>query len=187
MTGSRIFQIVLIGVICFSGYYLLTNQEQVVIQVEPSAELPMFTGRLVTNTNYDLEGIRNYKITSEKLDHYADSGDTLFDNLVMYVYREGTVEEWQVVSDKAVLDKNHHLTLEGNVIATNLLPDASFETLTTDKMTIELDTKDFNSDVQVTLEGPQFVNIGQALEGNLDDNEAVLFNSVQGIYENSQP
>ncbi|MFA0252792.1 hypothetical protein AB4480_25595 [Vibrio sp. 10N.261.45.A4] len=31
------------------------------------------------------------------------------------------------------------------------------------------------------------MNIGQALEGNLDDNEAVLFNSVQGIYENSQP
>ncbi|GAD88177.1 MULTISPECIES: LPS export ABC transporter periplasmic protein LptC [Vibrio] len=187
MTGSRIFQIVLIGIICVSGYYLLINQEQEVIQVEPSTELPMFTGRQVTNTTYDLDGIRSYKISSEKLDHYATSGDTLFDNLIMYVYRDGTVEEWQVVSDTAVLDKNHQLTLAGNVIATNLLPDASFETLTTDKMTIELDSKDFSSDVQVTLKGPQFLNIGQAMQGNLDKNEAVLFNHVKGIYEKAKP
>ncbi|CAM3019825.1 LPS export ABC transporter periplasmic protein LptC [Vibrio rarus] len=187
MTGSRIFQIVLVGVICLSGYYLLTNQEQQVIQVQPNKELPMFTGRFVTNTNYDLKGIRNYKITSEKLEHYAESGDTLFDNIVMYVYREGTIEEWQVVSDHAILDKNQHLTLKGNVIATNLQPDASFKTLTTDKMTIELDTKDFNSNDQVTLKGPQFVNIGQAMQGNLDKNEAELFNSVQGIYEKAKP
>ncbi|OBT17418.1 LPS export ABC transporter periplasmic protein LptC [Vibrio sp. UCD-FRSSP16_10] len=187
MTGSRIFQIVLIGIVCFSGYYLLVNQEQDVIQVAPNVELPMFTGRHVTNTNYDLDGIRNYKISSLKLDHYAQSGDTLFDNLIMYVYREGTTEEWQVVSDKAVLDKNNHLTLMGNVIATNLLPDASFETLTTNKMTIELDSKNFNSDVLVTLKGPQFVNTGQAMKGNLDDNTAVLFNHVKGIYEKAKP
>ncbi|GAM77500.1 hypothetical protein JCM19241_4623 [Vibrio ishigakensis] len=30
---------VLAGIIAFSGYYLLTNQEQTQVQIEPSAEL----------------------------------------------------------------------------------------------------------------------------------------------------
>lgn len=187
MTSSRIFQLVLAGIIAFSGYYLLTNQEQTQVQIEPSAELPTFVGHRVTNTNFDQDGTRNYKITSEKLEHFSEEGNTIFDNIVLYVYREGTVEEWQVVSDVGVLDKTHKLTLTGNVVATNLLPDASFDTLETEKMIIELDSKDFNTDVQVTLTGPTFTNVGQALEGNLDTNEAVLFNHVQGVYEKAKP
>ncbi|WP_261816058.1 LPS export ABC transporter periplasmic protein LptC [Vibrio gallicus] len=187
MTSSRIFQLVLVGIIVCSGYYLLTNQEQIKTQVKPDLELPTFVGHRVTNTNFDQNGTRNYLITSEKLEHFAEDGHTVFDNIVLYVYREGTTEEWQVVSDKGVLTKSQQLTLTGNVVATNLLPDASFETLETEKMIIELDSKDFNSDVQVTLTGPQFVNVGQALEGNLDTNKAVLFNHVQGIYEKAKP
>lgn len=187
MTGSRIFQILLAAIIVFSGYYLLTNQEQTEVQIAPSAEVPQFTGVNVTNTNFDQEGVRNYQITSDQLEYYAESGNTIFDNIVLYVYREGITEEWQVVSNVGVLNKKHQLVLTGNVVATNLLPGASFNTMTTDKMIIELDSKDFNTDVEVTLTGPLFVNVGQAMKGNLGDNEAILFNSVQGIYEKAQP
>jgi lipopolysaccharide export system protein LptC len=187
MTSSRIFQVLLAIIIGFCGYYLLTNQEQTAAQVTPSDEIPQFTGTNVTNTSFDLQGIRNYKITSEQLEHFTESGDTIFDNIVLYVYREGTTEEWQVVSDIGVLNQEHQLVLTGNVVATNLLPDASFDTMTTEKMIIELDSKDFNTDVKVTLIGPQFINVGAAMQGNLDDNEAVLFNSVQGKYEKAQP
>lgn len=187
MMGSRFLQLLLVGVICISGYVLLQNQEQSDVQVVPDTELPLFTGRAVRNTTYDQDGRRNYLITSDKLEHYAEGGDTIFDNIELYVYREGTIQEWRVVSELGVLDKHQVLTLSGNVTATNLLPEASFETLATERMVIELKTKDFNTDVEVTLKGPDFVNTAQAMEGNLDSNEATLFNRVQGIYEKTKP
>jgi lipopolysaccharide export system protein LptC len=183
MITPRWVQLVLVIVIAISGYYLLTDRESVTKQVSPNAELPAFSGYSVTDTNYSLDGVRNYRITASYLDHYSESGDTVFESIVLQIFREGDIEEWHIVSDHAVLDEDHHLTLNGNVKANNLLPDAAFEQLTTETLVIELNSKDFHSDTQVTLEGPSFFNVGQSAKGNFGTNLATLINNVKGVYE----
>ncbi len=183
MSMPRWVQLLLVVIIIGCGYYLLQGHEASSLQVAPDRELPQFSGHNVVDDSYDLDGVRSYRITSSYLDHYAGSGDTVFEDIVLYIFREGDTVEWEIVSDRAVLDNNEHLNLRGNVVATNLLPDASFERMTTDVMIIELASKDFHTDTQVTLEGPTFENMGQAAFGNFGKNEATLFNKVIGVYE----
>jgi len=86
-----------------------------------------------------------------------------------------------------VLTKDHVLTLQSNILGKNLLPDSGFDTLSTDIIHIQLDNRDFWADNQVTLIGPQFETVGQAMKGNFADNTAILYNHVQGRYETLTP
>ena len=79
------------------------------------------------------------------------------------------------------------LTLYDNVLAKNLLPDSGFDTMSTDVLGIQLDNRDFWADNQVTLVGPQFETVGQAMKGNFAENNAILYKHVQGRYETLTP
>lgn len=187
MSLSRIGYLVVIFIICWSAYYLFDKQQSYDIQVEPDTELPMFSGQGLQNTSYDEKGVRSYVITSANLDHFAKSGDTLFKHPVLKVYKEGDVQEWEITADAGVLNKDHVLTLSTDVLVTNLLPDSGFDTMSTDTISIQLDNRDFWADDQVTLIGPQFETIGQAMTGNFADNHATLYKHVQGRYETLTP
>ncbi|MGR5452368.1 LPS export ABC transporter periplasmic protein LptC, partial [Vibrio sp. PNB22_3_1] len=81
------------------------------------------------------------------------------------------------------LDEDHVLVLYDKVIAKNLLPTSSFDTMATEKLNIQLDKRDFWADQTVRLNGPQFVTRGHAMKGNFKDNTATLYEHVQGRYE----
>ncbi|KGY11808.1 lipopolysaccharide assembly protein [Vibrio tubiashii] len=187
MSLSRIGYLILAFTICWSAYYLFDKEQGYDIQVEPDTELPMFSGENLVNTSYNEAGIRSYVITSVNLDHYSKSGNTIFNQPVLKVYKEGTTLEWEVTAVRGVLSKDHVLTLYEDVLATNLLPDSGFDTLSTDVMNIQLDSRDFWADDQVIMVGPQFETLGQAMTGNFADNHATLYNRVQSRYETITP
>ncbi|WP_086984553.1 LPS export ABC transporter periplasmic protein LptC [Vibrio aphrogenes] len=187
MSMSRLIYLLLFFVACWSGYYLYEQSADDVEQTAPSLEAPMFTGKNLYNTSYDETGLRNYKIHSDSLEHFAQDGHTVFYSPKLIVYREGNTEEWVITADNAVLNKEHVLTLQNNVLARNVIPGSSLDRMTTDKMIIDLDSKDFSSDTPVTMIGPQFINTGNAMTGNFATNIATLFNQVQGTYENITP
>ena len=62
-------------------------------------------------------------------------------------------------------------------------PEAAFDTMTTDSMTIELTTKDFMTDDVVNLVGPTFETTGVGMKGNFTNQQTTLLENVQGIYE----
>jgi lipopolysaccharide export system protein LptC len=103
------------------------------------------------------------------------------------VYKQGTTQEWEITAERGVLTQEHVLTLYENVLATNLLPESGFDTLSTDIMNIQLDSRDFWADNQVIMVGPQFETVGQAMTGNFADNHATLYKHVQGRYETLTP
>ncbi|WP_375751485.1 LPS export ABC transporter periplasmic protein LptC [Vibrio sp. HN007] len=187
MNFARIIYSLLIIVSAYSAYYLYLGRQELNLQVTPDLELPTLSGKNVDNTSYNQSGIRSYRVTAKNLDHYAKSGDTVFEYPVLFVFKEGKVEEWEINADRGVLDKKHVLRLYGNVLAKNLLPNASFDTMATDEMLIHLDNRDFWADNPVVLVGPQFENKGQAMKGNFGENVATLYNNVQGRYETLTP
>ncbi|WP_038173610.1 LPS export ABC transporter periplasmic protein LptC [Vibrio pacinii] len=187
MSLSRIGYLILAFIICWSAYYLFEQQQSYDIQVEPDTELPMFSGEGLINTSYNESGVRSYVITSVKLDHYAKSGDTIFANPVLKVFKQGSIQEWEITAVRGVLTQDHILTLYDDVLANNLLPDSGFDTLSTDIMNIQLDSRDFWANNRVVMIGPQFETIGQAMTGNFADNHATLYNQVQGRYETLTP
>ncbi|MDN3608944.1 LPS export ABC transporter periplasmic protein LptC [Vibrio ostreicida] len=187
MSLSRIGYLILAFIICWSAYYMFDKSQKYDIQVEPDTELPMFSGEGLVNTSYTDKGMRSYIITSVHMDHYAKSGDTIFDQPVLKVYKDGKIQEWEVTAERGILDQDHVLTLYDNVLANNLLADSGFDTMSTDVMGIQLDSRDFWADNQVTLVGPQFETVGQAMKGNFAENNATLYKHVQGRYETLTP
>lgn len=187
MSLSRIGYLILGFALCWSAYYYFDRQSQQAPQVSPDLEQPMFSGQSLTNTSYTDSGVRSYVITSQSLDHYAKSGDTVFELPVLKVYKAGLTQEWEITANTGVLDKNHILTLSADVMVKNLLPESGFDTLSTNNMSIQLDNRDFWADDQVIINGPQFETVGQAMKGNFADHDATLYKSVQGRYETLTP
>lgn len=187
MSFSRLVYGLLFIISGVSAYYLLDTEKTFDIQVEPNVELPIFSGNEVQSTSYDDQGLRNYVITSEHLDHFAKSGDTRFEKPVLKVFKQGVLQEWEITADSAVLDKHQVLTLTNHVLAKNLLADSGFDSLATKTLSIQLNSRDFWADHPVTLIGAQFKTVGQTMKGNFADNTAVLYNHVQGRYETLIP
>ena len=187
MSLSRIGYLILAFALCWSGYYYYERQQKETPQISPNLEQPMFSGQTLTNTSYTDKGLRSYVITSKSLDHFAKSGDTVFEKPVLKVYKDGLIQEWEITASTGVLDKKHILTLSTDVIVKNLLSDSGFDTLSTESMSIELDNRDFWADNQVIINGPQFETVGQAMKGNFADHNATLYKSVQGRYETLTP
>ncbi len=187
MSLSRIVYLVLIFIASWSAYYLYSKYEAATEQVAPNMEMPQFSGQNLENTSYNKHGLRSHKIYSSHLDYYADSGETIFTNPILSVYRDGKEVEWRVTAHRAVLSKKQVLTLYDTVNVKNLLPDASFSTMTTDKLIINLASRFFRADNKVTIIAPHFETIGAELNGNFKFNKATLYNSVQGKYETLTP
>lgn len=187
MSLSRILYTILIFVASWSAYYLLDKEKSADIQVAPNLELPMFSGNTVENISYDSQGVRNYVITSVHFEYFAKSGNTIFDSPVLKVFQEGTRQEWEITAKRGILTKEHVLTLYDNVLAENLLEDSGFDTMKSARLSIQLDNKDFWTETQVDMSGPQFETQGQAMKGNFADKSAVLYNHVQGRYETFTP
>ncbi|QMV13209.1 LPS export ABC transporter periplasmic protein LptC [Vibrio spartinae] len=187
MSLARTIYILLFFIICWSIYYLIDNERKANVQVAPNTELPMFSGEHLSNISYGADGVRSYTITSTHLDYYAKSGNTIFEHPILQVYRDGRVMEWKVTAQRGILTKNKILTLYDNVIGKNLLENSSFESLETAKLSMQLDNRNFWTDTPVLLKGPLFETQGQAMKGNFADHNALLYNHVQGRYENLAP
>jgi lipopolysaccharide export system protein LptC len=121
------------------------------------------------------------------LEYYSASGNTTFNLPILYVYRDGTIVEWKISAKRGILAKNQVLTLYDNVVAENMIEGASFDTLETTKLSIQLGNNDFWTENDVVMKGAQFENFSHALKGNFTDQVAELYNHVQGVYENQVP
>ncbi len=111
----------------------------------------------------------------------------MFEQPILRIFANGTTQEWEISAAKAILDKHEVLTLYDDVVARNLLPDSGFDTLSTQRMSIQLDNRDFWANTDVLMLGPQFETRGQAMKGNFADNLAELYNKVNSKYETLAP
>ncbi|OCH25188.1 LPS export ABC transporter periplasmic protein LptC [Aliivibrio sp. 1S128] len=183
MTLKHFCMAILLVISSWSGYYLYYEYSQNEQQITPDQQVPVFTGKNVSNNNYAENGVRNYQINAKALARFSQTGETNFTTPHLFVFKDGEIKEWEIISDLGVLDKKHILYLNGNVIVKNLLPDAAFETMTTDSLTIDLSTKDFMTEDVVNLVGPTFETTGVGMKGNFSTQQATLLKNVQGIYE----
>lgn len=187
MTWSRFITVLLIMIVMGLSYYLQTRQTALPVPIAPMKEQAAFSGKALRNTSYNDKGMRSYRIDSASLKYFASNGDSIFESPTLVIYRDGDIIEWRISASQAVLDEHQQLTLYDKVRMENLLPNASFTSLATNKLVIDLTNRNFNADQPVTLKGPLFETRGKAMKGNLNANNATLYNTVQGRYEVHTP
>lgn len=183
MTFKRLLYVLLVIFCAWLGYNQLEQQWQKDHQVKPDDEKPMFIGNNISNTIFDISGIRSYQIDSDHLEYFENSGQTDFVNPVLWVFKEGKNAEWRISSNTATLDKNKILNLHGNVRMFNLLPDSDIQVIKTDNLQLNIETQDFNTQDHVMIVGPAFQNQGDGMTGNMKRKVAKLLKNVKSRYE----
>ncbi|WP_028023126.1 LPS export ABC transporter periplasmic protein LptC [Enterovibrio calviensis] len=184
MTLQRLGVVILLAVCGYAGYYLLNQHYwQDEVQITPDAEKPLFTAENVKSTSYTEQGIRSYTLDSTHLEHYQQLDETHFNEPVLWTYSNGTEEEWRMSSEFAILENNHILVMTGRVRIFNLLPDAQIKVVTTEKLTLDLSSRDFWSDTETEITGTGLQTRGLRAKGNFGSHQMELIEQVKSRYE----
>ena len=146
-------------------------------------QTPTYTSANSHTVVYNPQGGLAYKLVSDKVTYFEDSGISWFDNPVMTTYDENKMPTWTIRADKAKLTKDRMLYLYGHVELNALAQDSQLERIKTDNAQVNLVTQDVASDDQVTLYGRSFNSTGMKMRGNLRTKNAELIEKVKTSYE----
>lgn len=184
MILKRFCLLLLIGLCSYLGYYLFSQYYwKKDIQIAPNLEKPLFTAENVSSSSYSNEGIRSYKLNSIHLEYYEKLDETHFNEPILWTYKNGIAQEWQVSSNFAVLKGDNILNMIGQVKILNLLPDAQIKTVNTERLTLNLTTQDFWSETDTDILGVGFQSNGKRVKGNFGSHQMELIEQVNSKYE----
>lgn len=174
----------LLAIFCaWLGYYQLDRHWHQSAQIQPDNEKPIFIGNKISNTTFDLDGLRSYQIDSEHLEYFENAGYTDFVKPVLWVFQDGENTEWRISANSAVLNKKNELNLTGNVRMFNLLPNSDIKVIKTNNLHLNIETQAFHTQDHVTITGPAFINEGDGMAGNMKQKVAKLLKNVKSRYE----
>ena len=75
------------------------------------------------------------------------------------------------------------LIMTGDILIHNLLPNAQLKVITTNKVTLNLATRDFWTDSETHISGINFTTRGNRAKGNFGSHTAELLEKVETVYE----
>ncbi|MGL4827124.1 MAG: LPS export ABC transporter periplasmic protein LptC [Vibrionaceae bacterium] len=184
MLLKKLGYLALLGICGYSGYYLAsTYQQPTPKQVAPDLEKPFFTAANVRAINYSQAGTRLHTLEAPFLEHYQARNETHFNEPLLHTFTQDQQKEWQVSSNFATLQGTNTLVMVGNVTMINLLPNAQIQTVTTDEITVDLNTRDFLSNSATKIIGHGFSSHANSAKGNFGSHNLQLTQQVQTIYD----
>jgi len=165
------------------------------IYVKPDAEFPSlpdhhpsYIADDVQSNHYDEFGFNDYRVFAEKMTNYPENDITLFEypKVIFYTKNKDSdvVTTWQLTSKEGTLTEKYSLLLTGDVLIENLSKDQLVQTMSTAKVTVQLDTKEINSDQKVTWTGPQVKQEGVGLWASMVTEEMKLNSNIKAVYLN---
>ena len=139
------------------------------------------------NTHFDKEGAISYKIFSDKTTGLTEGEITNFEApkvVVNVKNKNNTTSVWELTSKRGYLYKQNKLILLGDVQVKNLSKDQLIQSMTTDKLTLFLKTKEISTNRPVYWQGPQMKQQGIGLWGSLVTEELIVKDKIKAVYLN---
>lgn len=167
-------------------FYSLNQATSENSQFIKAVDSPEYTGHKMQTTVFSPTGKKQYVASSDVIEHYAHNGETHFLMPELYLYQleqDAPLQSWKVRADKAVLNKNNMLYLDGNVQIESLLESRKLQKIETESVVINLKNQDISSENKVNIRGSNFHSTGLKLSGNLHQQVATLKEQVKTYYE----
>ncbi|HLD84247.1 MAG TPA: LPS export ABC transporter periplasmic protein LptC [Coxiellaceae bacterium] len=127
-------------------------------------------------TEYNPDGSLKIKMTSDKITHWENTGETLFTKPYLITFTEVNHDPWHIHADEGVSNKaGDQLVLKNNVVIHELKTKQQPEvTITTTELTLFPKTSRATTDKAVTLTRPGSVIHGVGFSANLKTGEYQL-------------
>lgn len=151
---------------------------------DKSIERPDYIAQDLKTTVFNELGYIDNKMSAKHMEHYASTNKTLFTKPVLLMYPENGQAKWQLTAEKAVLDQEaNEINLLNNVIIDAIDINEPLQSLSSEQVTMNLDTMIGRSEEWVLLKGNGFHIKGLGLLAELNAEQITLLSQVEGTYE----
>ncbi|TDF34717.1 LPS export ABC transporter periplasmic protein LptC [Alteromonadaceae bacterium M269] len=145
--------------------------------------LPNYQAKGMKSSLYDKNGKLNHQVFAKTMEHYELLGFTLFEAPEYTIFTNDGAEPWKVTASEGTLYEDNRIQLETNVRIKSLNPSSQIQTLTTEFIEIDLNTRTIVSDQSVEITGEGFKTIGTGFNANLITETFTLDKHVQTLYD----
>ena len=179
---TAILLIVAASLLGWNGWQSSPNNS--LAQLVKKDGMPDYTGAKMSTSVFDLQGKPEYYVEADEIKRYENSEKTEFKNPLVNLFDKLTaLKQWKLSADHAEINAERILTLSGNVKLEALEPNSRLQKLETEKLSVNLTTKDVFTDSEVKSQGLGFTTSGIGLKGNLKLQVATLLKDVKSYIE----
>ncbi|QLB19359.1 LPS export ABC transporter periplasmic protein LptC [Mannheimia granulomatis] len=184
--NTRLTVVLLLIVAVLGGWYysLQEKDNSGLDQLIKKEGQPEYVGNKMSTSVYDLTGKPQYFAQADEIKRYESTERTEFLKPFIELFaKDSDVKQWKVSADHAEITKDKILNLTGNVQLNALDPLSRLQKISTDKLTVDLNTQDIFTESTVKSVGLGFTTTGVGLKGNLKQQVATLQKDVKSYLE----
>lgn len=184
--NTRLTVVLLLIVAVLGGWYysLQEKDNSGLDQLIKKEGQPEYVGNKMSTSVYDLTGKPQYFAQADEIKRYESTERTEFLKPFIELFaKDSDVKQWKVSADHAEITKDKILNLTGNVQLNALDPLSRLQKISTDKLTVDLNTQDIFTESTVKSVGLGFTTTGVGLKGNLKQQVATLQKDVKSYIE----
>lgn len=184
--NTRLTLVLLLIVVILGGWYysLQEKDNNGLDQLIKKEGEPEYVGNKMSTSVYDLKGKPQYFAQADEIKRFESTERTEFLKPFIELFaKDSTVKQWKVSADYAEITKEKILNLSGNVRLEALNPTSRLQQISTDKLTVDLNTQDIFTESVVKSVGSGFTTTGVGLKGNLKQQVATLQKDVKSYIE----
>ena len=145
---------------------------------------PAYTGEKLSTEVFDLQGRPQYYAEAQEIKRFEETELTEFVRPLVNLFdKESSQKLWELTANQAEITKEKILTLSGNVKLNALDKTSRLQRIETEKLIVDLNTQDIQTDESVKSTGLGFTTTGVGLKGNLKQQVATLLKDVKSFIE----
>ena len=145
---------------------------------------PDYTGEKLSTEVFDLQGKPQYYAEAQEIKRFEETELTEFVRPLVNLFdKESSQKLWELTAHQAEITKEKILTLSGNVKLNALDKTSRLQRIETEKLIVDLNTQDIQTDESVKSTGLGFTTTGVGLKGNLKQQVATLLKDVKSFIE----
>ena len=145
---------------------------------------PDYTGEKLSTEVFDLQGKPQYYAEAQEIKRFEETELTEFVHPLVNLFdKESSQKLWELTANHAEITKEKILTLSGNVKLNALDKTSRLQRIETEKLIVDLNTQDIQTDESVKSTGLGFTTTGVGLKGNLKQQVATLLKDVKSFIE----
>lgn len=182
--GLSISALFVLALLMYLPTWMSQEPEQAV-KTRDDALTPSYRAKNLTTTLYNADGKLDQKVFARAMEHYDQLGFVLFQQPQYTVYVDNDEPPWEVTAQEGTLYDNNLIQLDSDVVIKSLKQDDFVNSIATEFMEINLDTKVMTSDQPVLIRGADFVINSNGFNANLNTRQYELIDHVQTIYSPS--
>ncbi|MBF7074913.1 LPS export ABC transporter periplasmic protein LptC [Glaciecola sp. MH2013] len=160
----------------------LEEEEQVIFSDTDEALIPNYEAKNLRTKIFDKNGRLTHRVNAAKMEHFDQLDYVNFIDPQYTIYLEESGKRWQLNASEGTFIEGDRIQLSDDVTITSLQVDDYVQTISTEFIEIQLQTKSLSSDQPVVISGANFIINSIGFEGNIATQQYELSKHVQTEY-----